>query len=199
LNDKSSNGVLSYPIVPYSEDMLKSKKYQYFQNTNKRPEIIIMVGLPASGKSYVIKSIIEECKINGIQIDVISLDILKSKPKMFNAIKKSANFKNTMIIDNTNLEIVSRSELIRLVKTINNNYYVRIIHVNTPIERCIHNNFYRYYANHMNDRKLIPNFVYKMMVKKFVKPTKQENDSIDIIETIAPGVPLDPRYFYYYY
>lgn len=199
LNDKLSKGVLTYPIVPYSNEVINRKKYQYIQNSKTRPELILMVGLPASGKSHITTKIYEDCKINGIHIDVISLDILKSKPKMFNSIKQSANSKNTIIIDNTNLEIITRTELIRIVKAIDNDYYVRIIHVDTPLERCIHNNLYRYYVNHMNDPKLIPDFVYKMMLKKFVKPSKQENVLIDIVETVSPGVPLDPRYFYYYY
>jgi bifunctional polynucleotide phosphatase/kinase len=199
LNDMTSKGDLRYPIVPYSDDVLDQEKYQYIQNSEHRPELILMVGLPASGKTHIRKRISEEYKINGILIDVISLDILKSKPKMIDMIMKSANSKNTMVIDNTNLETMTRTELIQIVKGIEADYYVRIVHIDTPIERCIHNNFYRYYVNYMNDPKLIPDFVYRTMMTKFIIPTKQENALIDVVDTVSPGVPLDPRYFYYFY
>ena len=198
LNDKTSKGVLNYPIVPYSPEVLNTKKYMYIQNSLSRPELIVVVGLPASGKTYIVNSIVNECKINWIKVDIISLDVIKSKPKMINILKQYAILKNTIIVDNTNLEVSTRTEIIKTVKDIYSKYYVRILHINTPLERCIHNNFYRYFVNHHNDPKIIPDFVYKMMIKKFIKPKKAENKYINIIETINPGIPIDPRYLYYY-
>jgi len=133
-------------------------------------------------------------------IEIISLDVLKSKPKMIKEIKNRANFCESMIIDNTNIDVKTRSELINLVKHINNTYFVRIILVDTSFERCIHNNYYRYYVNHMNDPKLVPEFVFRMMRAKFVKPSKDENGLIDLIETYVPTfVPPDKEYLGYYY
>lgn len=200
-HDLLSRGVLQYPIKPYDKETLEIAKHRYVFNKNQKntPELILMVGLPASGKSYITRQIVEQCMIQGDDVDVISLDTIKSKPRMMKQIKDTANHKHHMIIDNTNLEITTRTELIKIVKEIYTHYYVRIIHVNTSFDRCVHNNLYRYYKNYDHDPKLVPEFVYKMMRNKFIVPTNAENNLIDVIETVDGGVPLDLAYGYYLY
>ena len=73
---------------------------------------------------------------------------------------------------------------------------VSVIH-NIPLARCMYNNYYRYLINYKTNPKLIPDFVYKMILNKFEKPTN--NEHIDKIETVKGCVPLDIKYFYYYY
>lgn len=193
LADTNSLGILEYPTKLFSDEITKNEPYTYKLNEDHKPELIIMVGLPASGKSTIREEIIKNNKI-----DVINLDTIKSKPKMINMIKSSVDCKNSLIIDNTNLEVETRSKLIKMVKGINKNYYVRIIHIDTLFERCLHNNFYRYYINY-KEAKLIPDFVYKMMRKKFVEPTLAENSLIDKIDVVKPNAPTDYKYLYYFY
>jgi tRNA uridine 5-carbamoylmethylation protein Kti12 len=158
-----------------------------------------MVGLPASGKTYIAKSIQESCIIKNIKHACVSMDVVKSKPKMIKHIKQSAVNENTIIVDNTNLDVQTRSEIIKIVKSIDDEYFVRIIYVNTSLERCIHNNYYRYHKNYKTDHKLVPDFVYKMMVNKFVEPSMKENTMIDAIETVTAGSPADLSYMWYFY
>jgi len=200
LNDKKSVGKLEYSI-DVRDEICINETYKYEHNSNDKPELIIMVGLPASGKSFISTEIIKKCTMNDIRTDLVSLDQIKSSTKMTKMIKAAAEseLNRTIIIDNTNLEVKKRSELISMVKNINNDYYVRIIHVDTPFDRCIHNNYYRYYVNYKKDSKFIPDHVYKMMRNKFVIPTMSENKSIDKIETIKPRTPSDFRYLYYYF
>jgi bifunctional polynucleotide phosphatase/kinase len=198
LNDNSSRGIIEYPFKQLDKN-LTSKKYIFVPNLEKRPELIIMVGLPASGKSYTVKQLIEHYSLQGVNVNCLSLDIIKSKPKMLNMIKDFASRCNSIIIDNTNLDIITRSSLIKLVKDIKDIYYVRIINIDTSLDRCIHNNYYRYYKNYKTDPKFIPDFVYKMMANKYVIPTLDENNLIDKIDVIKPGIPLDIKYIYYYF
>jgi hypothetical protein len=65
--------------------------------------------------------------------------------------------------------------------------------VNTSLERCKHNNLYRYYVNWEKDPKLINDMVYRMMVKQYEKPSKTE--IVDQIDAVEPETPLDLRYF----
>jgi bifunctional polynucleotide phosphatase/kinase len=194
LNDTNSLGILEYSIDSLSEEITNSKPYVYKVNKDHKPELIIMVGLPASGKSSVREEIIK----NVHTIDVINLDTVKLKTTMMNMIEASVNHNNSLIVDNTNLDIETRSGLIKMVKDINNDYYVRIIHVDMPFERCLHNNFYRYYMNY-KEVKLIPSVVYKMMLKKFVEPKLSENALIDKIDVVKPSAPTNYKYLYYFY
>jgi bifunctional polynucleotide phosphatase/kinase len=209
VNDISN---LTYPLVPLFKKFMQNKSYvtnittvsgntYVYENNNKnKPEIILMVGLPASGKSHVANIIKNVCD-NELYLNfiLISLDILKTKAKMFKLIKQYSAQKFHILIDNTNLESVTRNEIISMVKLIDTNYFVRIIHINTPIEICLHNNCYRLYRDYMINPKYIPEFVYNMMKKKYVVPELSENKLIDKIDTLSPGIPLEISYFYYYY
>lgn len=200
LNDINSNGIITYPIKQLDETLINLDQISSITpNEDKKPELIIMVGLPASGKSYTVKKIIENYTMQRIHVEHISLDIIRSKPKMMNMIKSCASNGNTMIIDNTNLEVYTRDELIYTAKGLNKNYYVRIVHIDTPLDRCIHNNYYRYYKNYRTDPKLIPDFVYKSMSSRYEIPTRFDCHLIDKIDTIRPKIPLDVPYIYYYF
>lgn len=196
LKDSTSYGNISYPI---KLDLHKTT-YEYKINPENLYELIIMVGFPGSGKSTITKTIVEYHNINGRDIENVSLDTLKSRTRMISIIRESAYCRKTIIIDNTNLSIEKRKELIDIVKKIDKTYYVRIIHVNTTIERCKHNNLYRYYVNWNNDPKLINDMVYRIMAKQYEKPLKTESKFINQIDEVNEtdlGPPLDPRYFLY--
>lgn len=102
-----------------------------------------------------------------------------------------------MIIDNTNLNVSTRAEIIKTVRKISRQYFVRIVYMTTSVERSMHNNYYRYFKHHMQNRKLVPDFVYKMMIKKFEIPTKKEK--VDLIESVKPTAPIDTDYYLRYY
>ena len=165
LNDKTSKGVLTYSIKPFNDDVINNKPYTL--TDLKQNELIIMVGFPASGKSHTVKLLSEYLKMFCRKYEVISMDTLKTKIKMYKMINPAVTNNKTVIVDNTNLDIKTRTEIIDYVKKINSSYFVRILYVDTPIERCLHNNYYRCYTSYKtnHDTKLIPDCVYKMMQK----------------------------------
>lgn len=181
---------IEYPIVPFEYGMICREPYNFKLNDVSKPELIIMVGLPASGKSSFAQNII---KNNDIKY--ISMDIIGTKVKMIKNIKACASNRSNILIDNTNLEISVRKELIDIVKSINNEYYITVIHINTSIERCKHNNCYRYYVGRT---KFISELVYRIMQKKLLVPQYTENPDINRIITVEPDVPYDIRYINYY-
>lgn len=206
LGDPKPNLELKYPIVQLDKTLqnLPDQLSLITQlNSLNKPELILMVGLPASGKSFISNKIVEKSYLGAKHLNVIvSLDTIKSKPLMLNIIKQNIAKSNTIIVDNTNLDIDTRKVLIDLVK--NKNYFVRAVYVDTPYERCLHNNYYRYYLECSNFNKksefipkFIPEFVYKMMIKKFIMPTKKEG--IDEINIVKSSIPARIEYFYYFF
>lgn len=181
-------------------DRISFKNKYHYEPVNDRPELILMIGYPASGKSYISKRIQKQVFMNninknkGYMIDIISLDETKTKSKMKKLLEDSLKKMNSIIIDNTNLTLESRKEIIDFVKERNNKYYVRALYINTDMQRCRHNNMYRYYKS----GKHISDVVYKTMCKKFVKPNIKEGiDKIDIVN-LDNDYPIDIDYFLYF-
>lgn len=168
------------------------KTIPYKYSINNKPELIIMFGLPASGKSYWSQHIIDIHNKSNRPIDYVNMDTLKTNTKMKQAIRMGVNNKNNILIDNTNLDKKTRINLIDLVKNINPKYVVRVIVLKTSFTRIIHNNSYRHYTTN----KIIPEFVLKMMKNKMEKPDYDE--PIDLIEKIEFEQPENKMYYLFY-
>ena len=154
-----------YKKYPINLDELLSNKYNYLDNYNiDLQEIILMVGLPASGKSTFANT-----KFNNYSI--LSLDILKTKPKLVKLLLQEIEENNSIIIDNTNITIEIRKEYIEIAKQ--KNIQIRCVHMNIPLLLCKHLNHYRLEL-YQNKNKLIPTIAYNILNKRYQKPNINE-------------------------
>lgn len=117
----------------------KINKFNLKSNCNKisfklpeKNNLIILVGPPASGKSYIVKNYFKNYKY-------ISLDKLKTKNKLLSKFKKYLIENNNIIIDNTNNKKADRNNYIKLAT----NYYKTIIYMDIPKEVVKYLNKYR--------------------------------------------------------
>ncbi|CAK9295385.1 unnamed protein product [Gordionus sp. m RMFG-2023] len=116
-------------------------------STNK--EMVMMVGFPASGKSFFVQKYFECQNEKSHKYIRVNMDTLKSKAKCEKFCKEilSTNkiFAETeltsMIVDNTNPDIASRKSFIDIAK--NYKIPVRCFWIDTPFEQCLHNEKYR--------------------------------------------------------
>ncbi len=104
-------------------------------------DIILMAGLPASGKSSIVK---DYEKLGYI---TLSLD----KKTMFSAsetatLDKEVKKRNKVIIDNTNTVLTNRKKFIDFAKA--NNLTIGIHYINTSKEDCLINSLHRMYEQH---------------------------------------------------
>uniref|UniRef100_A0AC35U940 Bifunctional polynucleotide phosphatase/kinase n=1 Tax=Rhabditophanes sp. KR3021 TaxID=114890 RepID=A0AC35U940_9BILA len=104
-------------------------------NKNKQ-EMVILVGLPASGKSTLAKK--WENKYN---YGVINRDTLNTQVKCLTIANQMIEEGRSVVIDNTNMNAVSREKYIDLAKT--HKISIRCFHFNLTPEHCIHNNAFR--------------------------------------------------------
>lgn len=157
-----------------------------FTFNKKENEIVIMVGFPGSGKSYIASQIAQ--KYNYI---VINQDKLKTLTKCSIELKKSINDNKSIIIDATNPSKKSRKYWID--KAIKNNYTVRIIKMTTSESMSLHNNAYRCFFNNVKHVPLIAFNIYK---SKYEEPTISENVK-EILMTACNPKKTDIYYSFY--
>ncbi|QKF93966.1 polynucleotide kinase 3 phosphatase [Fadolivirus algeromassiliense] len=170
--------VIDYPIE-FSK--LKQGDYKFVPN---KPEMIINVGFPASGKS---KYATEKISIDSDYV-YINRDTLKTMKKCTDALERALKSGKSAVIDNTNLAAKDR----KLFLDIANKYKVksRCILFNTSIDTCIHNSYFRNYQTN-GEVDPIPKMVYNMMKKKYEKPELDEG--FDEIDEIGFSINLDTK------
>lgn len=133
-------------------------------------EIIILVGIPAIGKSFFVERYLKKY-IHASQ------DILKTKAKCIKLVEESLKSKLSVVIDNTNPDIQTRKVWIDLAKKYNAN--ARVIHFNGSYELAIHNNNYRKF----NAEKNVPTIAFNTYRKNFIEPSISEGiSSIHIVD-----------------
>ena len=158
-----------------SKKMIESAKKNKYIFEPRSKEMVVMVGLPGSGKTeFVKKYILPHGYVH------ISLDICKSKPQCLSQTKKALEKKKSVVIDNTNPDVLSRMTYTSLAQECGYKH-IRCIIMNTDIEIAKHlNNVRHVYSNGMIPK--ISNIVYNIFKKNYVKPQKSEH--FDKIETV---------------
>ena len=189
LNDVDNIQINYAPI--YKLDYYKT--FRYF-NLEVNSEVIIMVGIQGSGKSFLSKWIQQQ---NAFMIyNIISRDVEGTMKKCLNKMEKSLESGHNVIIDNTNPTKESRKPYIELAKKYG--YNVRIINIGKNGEdynMALHNNYYRHIKF---NKPLIPNVALYKFLKDYQQPDMDEGVD-DIINTNYMLPTLNPDYFKYWY
>lgn len=134
--------------------------------TKSEQELIIFVGLPASGKSTFAKNHLIP---NGYTW--INRDTLKTPAKCKKAIKESFTEGKSAVLDNTSPTAKVRKEYISIAKKCG--VPVRCFYFNTSDELASHLNFYR---ERMTEGKIrrIPRVAFNVYKKRFEAPSMDE-------------------------
>jgi len=175
-NPINKSGTITYPNIQYYTDIEQDKLFNSIfktidklinsnkeTNSNKKI-IIIMIGFPASGKSFLRKNIISKYP-NFVynNNDDITNKITDTKLIKVNDLE-SYSF---IINDNTNYNLESRNKIL-------NNYkdYVKIgITFDYDFDTCKHLNYMRMF---WFGGKLISPVIYRTIAKKYIEPTINE-------------------------
>ena len=160
-------------ITEYTIDSFKfesvNNDYNQFSNilNNNTKTLILLVGAPASGKSYLANNIFKEYVC-------INQDNLKTKKKCITETEKAMKNNNNIIIDNTNPTKETRQLYLDLANKYNYNKYIIII--NIPKQAINYMNKYR--VEKFN-QKIIPKIAYNIYYKNYEIPTEDEANLIE--------------------
>lgn len=162
--------------------------------TNIKPikrDLIIMIGMQGSGKTYFVNKYLEP-----LHYIIISRDVLNTSAKCMTELKKNIKLGKSIVIDNTNPDKNSRSKYIEIAKK--NNYHVRciIIHIDPIVAK--HNTCYRAYITH-GEIQNIPEVAFRMYKKKYQEPTEDEGiDEIINYENNTGNIDDEDYRMYYF-
>ena len=160
----------------------------------KEQEIIIICGLPGSGKSKLAYDIYGQLD-NYI---IVSKDVYKTRS--ITVIKQSLKKNLSVVVDDTNVDIKNRDIYIKLAKE--NDIPIKCVHLNTYLNLCKHLNDMRVEIG-KGDIIKVPDIVYNVLNKKYSRPELKEGfQEIYTIPFLLPNkqnINLIPKEFYYIY
>ncbi|CAH8863403.1 unnamed protein product [Trichobilharzia szidati] len=148
----------------WSTDIQAKGKLPLIEKPNQ-PELILMVGYPASGKSHFCSQVLAP-----LGYEIISRDALGTWQKCVQATEQAIAKKLSVVVDNTNMDVESRSRYIRIAKIWE--IPVRCFLMETSFEHAQHNERFRTLTN--PSHKPISSMVFNMMKSKYEEPTVQE-------------------------
>lgn len=183
LNKKIVLPQINYTKLPLNEN----KNNTTIKIDKEDKEMILMIGIPGSGKTTFSKNYYSDYQI-------INMDTLKTKVKCLKECEKQLKLENNVVIDNTNMEIISREDYISLAKKYN--YTVKAIIVNCDYDVAYHNNLYRSYKSN-GQIKQVPMIAYHKFKKLYEAPTK--NEGIKDVININFIPPVDSDYYKFYH
>jgi bifunctional polynucleotide phosphatase/kinase len=160
---------------------------------NNEKVIIMMIGFPACGKSYLRNLLLEKINLQNsfnylyyFNNDDIKDGIVNSS--LCTNISACVS-KNKLVNDNTNLSIKSRKVFLDKFS----NYFTIGIFFDYDMEINMHLNYYRMYYH---NKPLINKMIYNKLNKDFVKPNKNDFDRYFVINKIFPSFKSKIKYFF---
>lgn len=162
--------------VPYTLDGVDPQKLLVATGTNKKElpspstkqELVLLVGIPASGKSTIYK----KCFADAGYVHV-NRDLMGTPKKCLQATKAALGEGKSVVVDNTNPSTADRQPYITLARECSKVASIRCLQMETSRQVAEHNNFVRVKETEGSVRR-IPAVAYNMYKKKFEEPTVKE-------------------------
>lgn len=187
-SDKSGN--ITYPTVNYFEKKEQEKLFEELEkiiNSHKKI-LIVTIGLPASGKSFLRKELIKKFP----QFAYSNNDDIHDKVQSRMLVKKISTDYDFIIDDNTNLNKLERDVKLKQFES----YYKVGIWFDYDLEVCWHLNWMRMY---WFGAKLLPKVTYYTLNKKFDSTNINIGfDKFIKIDKVFMEMNLDNKIKYYF-
>uniref|UniRef100_A0AC35UIN9 Bifunctional polynucleotide phosphatase/kinase n=1 Tax=Rhabditophanes sp. KR3021 TaxID=114890 RepID=A0AC35UIN9_9BILA len=145
-----------------------------------KQEMVILVGLPASGKS----SLAQEWEAKH-DYGVINRDTLGTQEKCLKIANQMIEQGKSVVIDNTNMDPASRKKYIDLAAK--SNIPVRCFHLNLTLNHCMHNNAFRQIIGTDEAHHGINKMVIHRLQSSYKKPELSENFESIVTVNFVPN------------
>ncbi|OJJ02937.1 hypothetical protein ASPVEDRAFT_42469 [Aspergillus versicolor CBS 583.65] len=132
-------------------------------------ELVIFCGSPSAGKSTFYWNYLKP-----LDYERVNQDILKTRPKCIKVAKEHLAAGKSVVVDNTNADVDTRSQWVDVAKEAN--VPIRCVYFSAPLEVCKHNNAVRAANTSLNpeSRALLPGIAFGDFSRRFTEPTLSE-------------------------
>jgi bifunctional polynucleotide phosphatase/kinase len=190
--DNNQELFITYPELDYytiEKFVMITNNIIKLVNNNEKV-LIMMIGFPACGKSYLRNLLLEKIN-NQDNIYYFNNDDIKDNivnTRLCITISNCLD-KNKLINDNTNLSVKSRKIFLDKFS----NYFTIGIFFDYNMEISQYLNYYRMYYH---NKPLINKMIYNKLNKDFVKPNKNDFNKYFVINKIFPSFKSKIKYFF---
>ncbi|KAL4911682.1 polynucleotide kinase 3 phosphatase-domain-containing protein [Aspergillus aurantiobrunneus] len=132
-------------------------------------ELVIFCGSPGAGKSTFYWDYLKP-----LDYERVNQDVLKSRPKCIKVAKEHLAARRSVVVDNTNADLDTRSQWVDVAKELN--VPIRCVYFSAPSALCKHNNAVRAANTSLNpeSRTLLPGIAFSDFLRRFQEPTLSE-------------------------
>lgn len=165
--DKRFAEALGVRVMP-PEDLFPRKEpdNKVEIKVSKDQELVIMVGMPGSGKTTFVNETFGQS-----EYVIASGDELKTAAKLLKCASAALEKGKSVVIDATNPSKQRREDYINLAKK--HNVHVKVVYVNTPMEESM--------ARNNKREKPVPRIAYSVYNKNFEMPTTEEGCEVVVL------------------
>lgn len=138
--------------------------------TSTEPEIVLFVGPPASGKTYLFNRLF--APKNYVHVNQ---DTLRTRDKCLRVVADTIASSQSCVVDNTNRDRATRRHYIDLARNIGAR--IRCIYFDVPKHVCVHNNHFRAHHGPTNENEVKRTILPFTAIESWFKdrqPPKQE-------------------------
>jgi len=180
---------ITYPELTYYTKTNFNNVSKEITNKFKENEkvLVVMIGFPGCGKSYLRKIFINEFN----NFKYYNKDDIKNKVICNNLVSKHNTNTDFIIDDNTNTNLKNRKELYKIYE----NHYKIGIYFNYELDLAMHLNYMRMY---WYGSELVKKVTYHTLNKNFDIPDNKEFNLLIQLDKIIPDFNLESNLKYYF-
>ncbi|PWN36070.1 PNK3P-domain-containing protein [Meira miltonrushii] len=168
------------PVLPDANDEKGTLPSNFFTQSmsSDKLDLVLFVGPPAAGKTSFYRQHFADRDYVWV-----NQDTLKTAAKCQNEVRNSLKAGRSVVVDNTNRNVTTRSHYIQIAQELGN-VQVRCVFFDVSEELCWHNNLFRVRAGlqPINEpRQLLPKLAISSYYKGLEIPKKEEGFDADVV------------------
>lgn len=169
------------------------------QGGSNGAEIVLFVGAPASGKTFLYNRVFAPAHYVHV-----NQDTLRTRDKCLRVVRDTIEAGQSCVVDNTNRDRATRKLYIDLARMLDAR--IRCIYFDVPKHVCVHNNHFRAHHGPTNDqepkRTILPYTAIEGWFKDRQPPKRQEGFDAEVVRVVwgwSGDAEVEKRYQMYYH